>query len=301
MKKVLAAALIAGSTISTAFAADLPSRKAAVYAPPPPVFTWTGFYVGLNAGGTVSNNNNITTTGFAVANPFAAVPGFGPFQNAIVTNDTNFIGTGSKAGALLGGQAGYNWQFGTPFLLGVETDIQGVVSSGSTRGFASSFPVIGFPPFTDNARGVVSKRLDYLGTVRGRVGYLVTPTFLIYATGGLAYGGVKSSTAIIHNVAPANGVITVGGQGGFSSAKVGYTVGGGVEWMFMPSWSLKAEYLYYDLRTVNYNAGGTISSAAGAFTNSEAVRTRVRFDGHVGRLGVNYHFWGPAAPVVARY
>ena len=81
------------------------------------------------------------------------------------------------------------------------------------------------------------------------------------------------------------------------------TVGGGVEWMFVPNWSLKAEYLYYDLRNVTYNAGllTSFGAAPPAFTQ-DFVRTRLRVDGHIGRLGVNYHFWGPpAAPVVARY
>ena len=78
-----------------------------------------------------------------------------------------------------------------------------------------------------NAVGSANANLSWFGTVRGRLGYLITPTLLIYGTGGFAYGQVDAW--------------------GFSSTHTGWTAGGGVEWMFAPHWSAKVEYLYVNL------------------------------------------------------
>ena len=298
MKKVLAAALIAGSTFSTAFAADLPSRKAAVYAPPPPVFTWTGFYVGLNAGGTFSNDNNARVLAFPVFN--AGVAGAPAVQAAIDAGTTGLGRFGNGAGAILGAQAGYNWQFGSPFILGIEADIQGIVQPSRRFAFGATVPVAGFAA-AQNSAVTVTKRLDYLGTVRGRIGYAVTPSFMLYATGGLAYGQVKAQTQAINISTGATAVGAAGAALGVNSGRVGYTIGGGGEWMFAPNFSLKAEYLYYDLRSVTYTTALITAAPAATPFTVDGLRTRIRYDGHVARLGINYHFWAPVGPVVARY
>ena len=253
--KFLVGASLAAMTTASAFAADLPSRKAPPpYIPPPPVFTWTGFYVGLNAGAMFNayNNNNNNFYGFG---------------NSQSNNKVGFIG---------GGQVGYNWQFNGPILLGLEADFNGHSSISSNNNFA------GF--------GGGNSGSGFLGTVRGRLGFLATPTFLIYATGGLAYGNqwsaANSSIALF-----APGVVPFFGYNNNQSngVKAGWTAGGGLEWMFSPNWSVKAEYLYVDLgkgpSNFLLNYGNASKSTA-----------------HVARLGVNYHFnWGAPAPVVARY
>ena len=90
-----------------------------------------------------------------------------------------------------------------------------------------------------------SKSLDYFGTIRGRIGYLLTPTLLGYVTGGAAYGqtGMASNVA---SFAPETQTTTVGGDS-FSGVRLGWTAGAGLEWSLDPRWSVKAEYLYYDL------------------------------------------------------
>jgi outer membrane immunogenic protein len=106
--------------------------------------------------------------------------------------------------------------------------------------------------------------------VRGRVGYLITPTLLIYGTAGFAYGQVDAW--------------------GFSNTSTGWTAGGGVEWMFAPHWSAKAEYLYVDL------------SSNGGANSGWNVGYNFQPQINVVRAGVNYHFnWGAPAPVVAKY
>ena len=141
--------------------------------------------------------------------------------------------------------------------------------------------------------------------MRGRLGWLFTPTLLVYGTGGLAYGGVNTSFSIAQFTS--NVLLRPGfGAGSFADTRVGWTAGGGIEWMFWPNWSAKVEYLYYDLGTVSYSGlvapllqGGAAGAPNPLFANF--YQTRARFDGNIVRAGVNYHFnWG-APPVVAKY
>jgi outer membrane immunogenic protein len=89
--------------------------------------------------------------------------------------------------------------------------------------------------------------------------------------------------------------------GSFSDTRVGWTVGGGLEWLFLPNWSAKVEYLYYDLGSVSTNFLLPQHDNASGNNALSVGQTTTRFDGHIVRAGVNYHFnWG-AAPVVAKY
>jgi outer membrane immunogenic protein len=304
----LSLALFAGS----AFAADLPSKKAPAYLPPPPPPPlWTGFYVGLNAGGTWSESNSVTVSSApAFANPILLVNSV-PFVAASAGGATGVLNAGNAGGFLGGGQIGYNWQFANVFVAGLEADIQGVASNrssavGVTNTFSANFPEL--PVIT----GInTSKSLDYIGTVRGRIGWLFTPTLLVYGTGGLAYGGVNSQTGIVQQWVGAGSVgAPYYTTGSFSDTRVGWTAGGGLEWMFLPNWSAKVEYLYYDLGSVSYGAGALNNVAfrpdetvpIGSVWSSAVSQTSVRYDGHIVRAGVNYHFnWGAPAPVVAKY
>ena len=184
---------------------------------------------------------------------------------------------GGAGGVLGGAQAGYNFQFGQ-FVIGAETDFQGTsISSSNTNGGG-----VLYPAFYNNAGGgnyltavnlvgSANANLSWFGTVRGRVGYLITPTLLLYGTGGFAYGQVDAW--------------------GFSSTNTGWTAGGGVEWMFAPHWSAKVEYLYVDLSGSN-----SLNNSGYNFGYNYNPRLNVV------RAGVNYHFnWGAPAPVVAKY
>lgn len=314
MKKTIFAATVIALALSagSAFAADLPNRKAPPYIPPPPPPLWTGFYVGLNAGGTWSESNWVNTASFPsfitpafpVAGPqYAAVSAFGASGWVPVGNTGGFIG---------GGQVGYNWQFANAFVAGIEADIQGVATSSGNGSVASLIGPLGgfFVPDVVGTSISSTKRLDYLGTVRGRLGYLVTPTLLAYGTGGLAYGGVQSSTSIFQ--ANTDSLFPPGpflnpmafGRGAFSDTRVGWTAGGGLEWMFWPNWSAKLEYLYYHLGNVTYSISPLVTTstfAAAPVWSAVASQSTTRFNGHIVRVGVNYHFnWG-AAPVIASY
>jgi outer membrane immunogenic protein len=255
MTKGILATLALVALGGTAFAADLPSRKGPVFAPVAPIFTWTGFYVGVNAG-VLFTDNDIRTIGNA-ANTIANV----------ATNRRPGSLSISDEAFTIGGQVGYNYQIGN-IVLGAEADLN-YVDLKSSSSFLSS---VGDP-------STYRQELDYLGTVRLRIGYAFDRA-LIYATGGLAYGDAKNSVNFFANT-PGNPLQFAGSK---SDVEVGYAVGGGVEYAFTNNISLKAEYLYYDLGKSNV----VVNAIPGVGLNSYTAR--FRNDGHIVRAGLNYRF-----------
>lgn len=261
MRNALLASVATLATISacSAFAADLPSRKAPVYAPPPPL--WTGFYAGLNAGYNFGTNQNVDVQN--VAPPWTFVED----NTAISAGNAAFELGGreshTQSGFIGGGQVGYNYQYGSSILLGLEAVIQGAgVRGGSiATGAAASRNLSRIPhEMTAVGSSVVEGGVNWLGTVRGRLGYLWTPTLLVYGTGGLAYGAAYANvvqsaaenvTTTRTNLNNASSTTTYNQtnawlDGGRQNQLLpGWTAGGCVEWLFMPNWSVKAEALYW--------------------------------------------------------
>jgi outer membrane immunogenic protein len=288
--------MLSGVTLQ---AADLLSDRAPLSTanvPQPPL--WTGLYAGLNAGGTWDT----TTATSIISGPFlingaenlpwalsSAVAGPG----GVSTRSDGFIG---------GGQLGFNFQYSS-LLLGIEADIQGVAGGNNTVSAVTVAPT----PLSAQGLNFVTtatsgKALDYFGTVRGRVGYLVTPTLLAYASGGLAYGRTVSTTSFTQSIPnDTPGFLFAGaGFGQSSDTRVGWTVGGGVEWMFWPNWSVKVEYQLYNLGKVAYPVGVTTDWYLSNVLAANAIQAHASFEGQIVRTGVNYHLdWGPT-PVVAK-
>jgi outer membrane immunogenic protein len=362
MKKHLLVSLaaLAATSILSASAADLPSQKAApVYAPP--AATWTGFYAGLNAGyGWGTNNNTYSSLANAgswsqttTVLPGNLYPNPNPPPNNLPAGTTvvgnSLVGIAyspavsgpAQSGFIGGGQLGYNIQLSETFLLGLEADIQGANFRGENTG-AGFFRARSIDGSTSSGdfgvqNGLVVNKitagLDYLGTARARIGFLLNPTLLAYGTGGLAYGGAwadvvsggaSQTTAYEYATglptAPFPSVIQgLQGGGRANNLLAGYSAGGGLEWMFMPGWSLKAEALYYNLgnmsvsnasvgapafgQTLNTTYQNVPLANAQAYSGATVVSgtTSVNYQGVFARAGVNYHFnWG-VAPVVAKY
>ena len=149
-------------------------------------------------------------------------------------------------GFIGGGQVGYNMQLSKLFVVGLEADIQG--KTGTSNGSIAAGQVVVGVPVTSIQ--TVSAKTDWIGTVRGRVGILLAPTWLVYFTGGLAYGGNDASSTLFQS--GTNGFVGTG-AGSLSTTRVGGTFGAGLEWMFARNWSAKAEYLFYDLGTANFS------------------------------------------------
>jgi outer membrane immunogenic protein len=280
-----AVAVALALTAATACAADLPSVKGPppVYVPPPPM--WTGFYIGLNVGGTWTQNNAVNV----VSAPLAVPP-----VDQLAALATAPVPLGNTGGFIGGGQIGYNLQFAGNFVAGIEADIQGVTGSGGAGNVVTS-GFIAAPVITSLS---ATRSVDYLGTVRGRIGWLFTPTLLAYGTGGLAYGDASASTLIFQG---SPGIYTAIANSGFTDTRVGWTAGGGLEWMFASNWSAKIEYLYYDLGSVTHS-GILVPVVPPPPVGYVSSQSFARFNGHIVRAGLNYHFnlFAPA-PVVASY
>jgi len=263
MKKPLILTTAILALASQAVAADLP-RKSIAPIIAMPAFTWTGFYVGLNAGYAFGDGNaqTIGTPAFQTLIAPGIVPG------SLNTKPDGFIG---------GGQIGYNAQFGA-FVAGVEADIQytDVKKTSSFTGVA----VLGTQLTT-----TASSEIEYFGTVRGRLGFAAFDRLLVYGTGGLAYGGVKTNGSVTGVQAP-----VLQWTGRDSDTKVGYVVGGGLEYAFTNNLTLKGEYLYYDLGNSTVSALGNPAVRGVAALNGIDYVARVENRGSIVRAGVNYKF-----------
>lgn len=268
MKKLAFAVSIFALSAAAASAADLAPRY--VKAPATvvnPAYNWTGFYVGLNAGGAWGRDDIGSTT---------FVNGFFPVDNAAVTAATN--GRLNSSGFTGGGQAGYNYQTGN-FVLGVEADFDYL---GLRRNTSTVFPF----PSTPGAFFTVQNSMstDWLITARGRIGFAAN-NWLFYATGGLAVTNERFSQTNLF-LAPFVSTST------FSDTRLGWTVGGGAEYALNKNWSIKGEYLYADFGTVSTTGVLTPAFAGSVIGNTFHLTT------NIGRVGVNYKFGGP---VVAAY
>jgi outer membrane immunogenic protein len=270
MTRLVITSIALAALIMPAMAADLaPYYKARPLAPPapPPVWGWTGLYIGANAGWIGSTSNTITNTGTdGGASGLGTALGAGAIPGTIGISHSGFIG---------GGQIGYNWQWTPNWVLGLEADFDGLADPAST--VIVAFP--GSAAISPLQTGY-SRALDTLGTIRERVGYLSSPNLMWYATGGLAYGDPTLQTAFACAACTPPASTSI-----LSSATLrGWTVGAGAEWRFASAWSVKLEYLYVDLgsrsNTVTYTYGPT-STMTSTYNERD----------NIVRAGVNYKFW----------
>jgi len=277
-------AFLSAALLSAVYAADMPLKAPAL--PPPPACTWCGLYIGGNVGYSwgrwdASSDQGIFNFESATASPHLD-------------------------GWLGGIQAGYNWQLLTPWVVGLEGDIQatgekdsqswtdpGVAAAapGCPPGFFGTPPDCIAPPtaFVPQRPGAGPAVLNsawsfpWFGTVRGRVGF--TPDaarqWMLYATGGLAFGEADYSFSWSNP----------GGASGRQAYSLssnqtlwGWVVGGGIEAVLSDQWTAKLEYLYLDLGTQSIN---TLDIDGAPFNVNNAVRDQIL------RVGLNYHFGGP--------
>jgi len=235
-------------------------------APPECDYTWTGFYIGGNAGYGWGNGDTHFHPLPDAATFFDLAP------QSLSPDPSGFIG---------GGQIGYNWQWNKWLVLGVETDFQGSDIEGSRRR----------SPFLDNFGDIAledpnvfleaHERMQWFGTARGRIGISPWCRWLFYATGGLAYGNVDYSAQTNFD----NGTTH---STKFTETNVGWTVGGGLEYAISHHWSVKAEYLYYDLGDQSRTEPELLD---GVPTGSIFfVRNHFETTGNIVRGGLNFKF-----------
>lgn len=288
MRKVLG---LVGATLLFAGSASAADLLKAPAMPLGPVSSWTGWYIGATAGYGWSNegiDNHVTSTFCNVALTGCAA---GPaFSNALVAAIPPHLSTNPK-GFIGGGEFGYNHQLGQ-FVLGVEADVSGADIKGSDVQAGAAVPV-GFPSNVVAAASAADQKLDFLATLRGRLGFLVTPTLLAYGTAGFAFGHVSTTTALAEFTSQPCfcGPTPVAVAASSSATLPGWTAGGGLEWLIAPQWSVKGEYLYYDLGTLSTTLPqlSQLNGAAVPFFGANVSASTV-VKGSIARVGVNFHF-----------
>jgi outer membrane immunogenic protein len=270
---------------------------------PAPVQTWNGFYVGGELGyGWAAGNTELEGNGSVTAN----IAGFAyPSSFGFADRDQTWINS-----VIGGGQFGFNYQFSPRWVAGLETDIQHVGKNG-TGLFADSFatPVCTTATFggtclitttaTGTALTAYQAKIDWFGTVRGRLGFLASSQLLMYVTGGFAYGHVAVSgntNVSITLVGPRTGIAAFDA----SATNVGFAVGIGMEEKFaywLPTeWTWKLEYLHVDLGLLDASAPFATPALIHGFPVNPAspavgtMTTRTHFTDEIVRVGINYQF-----------
>lgn len=289
-KQLFAASVLVGLTGAPALAADMAVKAPAA---PAPVYNWTGWYAGVNAGVRLGN----VETDFNAA-PVTVVRGVGPssfttpgLAGSDTVRPTQFMG---------GGQIGYNWQFAPTWVAGLEADFQGTVKQDSnttlTGNFTGTSTGVGFPVSGSTVLNYQTQ-VEWFGTVRGRIGYLWgNGNVLTYATGGLAYGkvGLGAATSTVSGIVGGTTFSVTNAIGGHSRVNTGWVVGLGTEGkLSIPGWTLKVEGLYMDLGTLadtDTLAGVTFGGLG--FTGASGGQTtkRTHFTDGIVRVGLNYQF-----------
>ncbi len=280
IRKVLLSTVATAAVSATAFAADLPSRRAPpVYAPPPPAFTWTGFYIGADAGyGFGQDNQTLTSVVGVPVGPLAISNGPSSGVEAGIHVGYNFS---TQSVPVLGTVAGAF--SGLPFLggfggaggvVGVEADGRGSDWRHTTV-LANATPIL--------AASTSTTRNSITGTFRGRIGIAVDRA-LFFATGGVAIADFSNSYA---------GPVFAGGFQGASNTRIGYVVGGGIEYAITTNFSLRAEYRYEDFGKFTQTPIVVGGVGTASFVNREIVQQAT--------IGFSYKFENPVVPVVARY
>ena len=280
MRKMIFASVALAALSAPAAAADLPSRKAAPVAPVSTVSPWDGFYAGVNAGyvwdASPAMSLSAYQTGFSstTLRPVYSTYGWAAGATAYLNN----------SGGIFGATAGYDKTFGN-FLVGVAGNFETPLGG---NGKSVTFPVA--PLALPGAMPTIAQ----IGTdwkfafgATGRIGYLITPNWLIYAKGGPAF--LQTGTSVTGGSAMA----IANGYGSSAPLWAGYQVGGGVEWMTgLPGWSVKAEYLYENLGTRHVSAAGLQYGATPALIST--VQTQYlgqkTFAENKVLIGLNYRF-----------
>ena len=249
MKKIVCTAALALVATMGAYAGGQTAEPAAAS-------DWTGGHIGMNVGGT--------------------------WQRGITTFDENFTTFAMRedtlavkqGGAVAGAELGYDWQLGEKTVIGVETDfdwsgLRGTHTDGST--LANTTP------------GILSttQKITWFGTVRPIFGFLPLHNWLLYVTGGFAYGHIKDNADT--DFRETGGTLHY--PGSREATQCGWTAGAGGKWKFHKNWSANLLYLYYDL-----NEGQAFSLPAPSTNPPNFVRYRWTSNANVIRLGMDYHF-----------
>ncbi|SRR5712691_8431367 len=257
MKKLLIASIAAAAFCgASALAADMPAKAAVYKATPAPNDPWTGFYAGGSIGARWSEVDWRTVF-------FAGGGGATSVGNPAHLGNTSLR---------VGGYIGYNWMVAPTWLAGLEADI----AWGDNKKTHTPWP--GSPFLASAGHDFITTKLDWDGSLRGRLGVLINPSSLLYATAGVAWQHVKTSATCDGTVPSSCG--SPGFSESSSTTKAGFTVGGGAEAMLSKNWFGRVEYRYADFGHVTNRLSGSGQS----FIANVNVMT------HTALLGLAYKY-----------
>jgi outer membrane immunogenic protein len=284
MKKLLISGIALTALVaSPAIAADMPVKYRP---PPPPIFSWTGCYLGGYAGGAGqgSNGAEFTDLGNTTRHSFSG----GVSASNIVPSHSWSDDLGSSF--IGGGTLGCNWQpVGSPFVLGLEGEFGYLKLSGEAFdpntlvGSQTTLDVLGS-----------AKVGNWYGMVTGRLGYAFDRV-LLYVKGGAAF--VRTQASVLDQCTATgcgNWLISTSG----SETATTWTIGGGLEWAFAQNWSVKGEYMFIGLNNHDFQTSGIATTGTGAVVSGGPFVFNHSFDGiHTAKIGLNYRFgYGPVGP-----
>jgi outer membrane immunogenic protein len=283
MKRLLASASILALSSVAVSAADLPVKAAHVLPPPPPLFSWTGCYVGLHGGAGVMKDSNTNDN----LNPAT--------EGAFIISEEGFPtgNNGTGTGGIAGGQVGCNYQDGN-WVAGLEAE--GYWSGiRTTTGFTLTEGTVS-ETFAQHARN----KSDF--DIAARMGIAFDRT-LIYGKAGWVWGRFDLDTS---GIVVCEGAVCLPETLATSQSGTlnGLLLGAGIEhaFTFAPNWTVKLEYNYIRYGSKALNA--LICEGSTCLTGLESIAFTQHADKQLFKVGFNYLFnpwgWG-AAPVVARY
>lgn len=250
---------------------------------------WGGWYTGINAGGWMDTHHHTPIYG-SPGSMNVLNPGANARFSTAVTNVTKIDPRGVIAGVLVS----YNYEHRYTYLFGAEADIQALTNEKNI-GTASRTTSLNQASIVINTETSLEKINHIIGTVRARAGYMMTPKWLIYGTGGLGYGmaNLKAEYAAIFIGNPELTRNIAFSKTGTINYLLGWSVGGGIEWMYKKNWIGRIEALYIDLGSIQktqtltqYSSATTPHSPYG----QTLININVPFTQMVARAALSFRF-----------
>jgi outer membrane immunogenic protein len=277
-KLIVSSVALIASLAGSARAADMPIR------PPAVVESWTGFYVGVALGGRFSDSTWTTNCLSAGAPGGVGCPlNFAANGPRFVTdNPSGFSSATFRPSVYLG----YNWQVGN-WVVGAEADVAYGQGNNTIKGIPGAENLAPNPGVQAGSPGNDSATIkdSWDASARARAGFLITPTMLLYATGGASWIHLEAS-AFCGTVNPLGWCrpgANLGTTSTASTTRIGWTAGGGIEAMLWSNWLARIEYRYSDYGKFDYTL----------FSGVDAIAAETKFHTHTALVGVAYRFGAP--------
>ncbi|OCW58371.1 TonB-dependent receptor domain-containing protein [Hoeflea olei] len=237
------------------------------------VVDWTGLYAGMHAGGAFSGERGTTT----------ALDGT---TNATTRAESTDL---DMKNGLFGVQAGYNWQFANGIVLGVEADWSRTWMNGKQKTVSTEAGLAD----AGSAQALTYHDVDWVSTIRGRLGYALGNRWMVYGTGGLALARESLAREQYWRKDSYSPVTTIASVERTKKTRLGFTLGAGTEYAINDRWSLSTSYAYSHFGSADFefqSARAGADTTSGAFDITNGRKASNTLDLHTVNIGLNYRF-----------